>query len=142
MKVFFDTNILCFYFQKNKDDICPVVRSLMEDYACNLQTSSVCVQEFMHLCHLGKIWSDKKKHMAADATEVLPWLEEMGIKIVSVDKRHLDAYASLPMLDGHSDPFDRLIVAQAIVDKTPLVSSDHKFKLYEKHGLQLIFNKR
>lgn len=66
----------------------------------------------------------------------------MGISIIDVDRRHLAAYASLPMLKDHSDPFDRLIIAQAITDKIPIVSSDHKFKLYEKYGLQLVFNKR
>jgi len=35
-----------------------------------------------------------------------------------------------------------MIIAQAISDKMPVISSDRKFKLYEKQGLQLVFNKR
>lgn len=35
-----------------------------------------------------------------------------------------------------------LIIAQAMTDKTPLVSSDRKFAIYQKYGLELIFNKK
>ncbi len=35
-----------------------------------------------------------------------------------------------------------MIIAQAISDKIPLVSSDHKFGRYVKFGLDFIFNER
>ena len=39
-------------------------------------------------------------------------------------------------------PNDRLIIAQAISDKIALVSSDRKFYMYEKYGLEFVFNRR
>ena len=45
-------------------------------------------------------------------------------------------------LKDHRDPFDRLIIAQAISDKATLISSDLKFQWYEKYGLTFIQNKR
>jgi len=42
----------------------------------------------------------------------------------------------------HKDPNDHIIIAQSISDKIPVISSDRKFKLYEKQGLKLVFNKR
>lgn len=44
--------------------------------------------------------------------------------------------------NDHHDPNDRLIIAQAIVDQAPLISSDYKFKMYERHCLDFVFNKR
>ncbi|HBK32640.1 MAG TPA: PIN domain nuclease, partial [Porphyromonadaceae bacterium] len=43
---------------------------------------------------------------------------------------------------GHNDPADRLIIAQAITEKMPLISSDHKFELYREYHLDFIYNKR
>ena len=37
----------------------------------------------------------------------------------------------------HSDPFDRQIIAQALSEKVPVVTSDEKFSLYK--GLKLIW---
>lgn len=42
--------------------------------------------------------------------------------------KHLDVVAELPF--HHSDPFDRLLVAQAISEKIPLVSADPIFDTY------------
>jgi PIN domain nuclease of toxin-antitoxin system len=37
----------------------------------------------------------------------------------------------------HRDPFDRQIIAQALFEKIPVVTSDEKFALYE--GLKLVW---
>ena len=83
-----------------------------------------------------------KKKDAPDAESVVDWLHEMDIRIVPVSEKHLRTYATLPIQDDHRDPNDRLLIAQAITDRTALVSSDHKFAWYEKEGLEFIFNKR
>lgn len=36
----------------------------------------------------------------------------------------------------HKDPFDRLIIAQAILEKMTIVTSDNKFRLYQ--GLSIV----
>lgn len=73
---------------------------------------------------------------------LLQHLEEAGIDIVSVNRRHLQQVAELKLYDDHRDPNDRLIIAQAIADKTVLISSDRKFERYNNLGLHFIFNKR
>jgi PIN domain nuclease of toxin-antitoxin system len=37
---------------------------------------------------------------------------------------------NLPFPPGHKDPFDRLLVAQAIVEQVPIVSADGPLDLY------------
>jgi PIN domain nuclease of toxin-antitoxin system len=63
----------------------------------------------------------------------------------NIERKVLDllmAYAEFTPSRDHKDPNDHMIIAQAISDKIPLISSDNKFKPYEKQGLQLVFNKR
>ncbi len=142
MKVYLDTNMLYFLLLKNKDEISPAVNAILEDYQTVLYTSSVCVHELIHLCHIGKVPIGKKNSVLKDAHDVLTWLNDMNIDIVMVTEKHLQVYADLPFADNHKDPNDRLIVGQAISDKVLLVSSDHKFERYMKCGLNFVFNKR
>ena len=142
MKVYLDTNMLYFLLLKSKDEISPAVNAILEDYQTVLYTSSVCVHELIHLCHIGKVPIGKKNSVLKDAHDVLTWLNDMNIDIVMVTEKHLQVYADLPFADNHKDPNDRLIIGQAISDKVLLVSSDHKFERYMKYGLNFVFNKR
>ena len=142
MKVYLDTNMLYFLLLKSKDEISPAVNAILEDYQTVLYTSSVCVHELIHLCHIGKVPIGKKNSVLKDAHDVLTWLNDMNIDIVMVTEKHLQVYADLPFADNHKDPNDRLIIGQAISDKVLLVSSDHKFERYMKCGLNFVFNKR
>ncbi|GAB6012152.1 type II toxin-antitoxin system VapC family toxin [Viscerimonas tarda] len=65
---------------------------------------------------------------------------EYEIKPLTIE--HLTEYARLSPAYGHKDPNDHIIIAQAISDKIPLISSDTKFKHYTSQGLNFIFNKR
>ncbi len=51
-------------------------------------------------------------------------------EILPVEIRHAAALAALPFPPNHKDPFDRLIVAQAIVEGIPVVSVDPKLDAY------------
>lgn len=128
-----DTNALV-YTLYSSDQLSRNVRMAMLDYMNTLFTSTVCVQELIHLCQTGKIRQDPEC--------VLPRLESANISIEQVTERHLKCYSSLPLYDDHRDPNDRLIVAQAISDRVPLVSSDRKFTRYARHGLDFIYNER
>jgi PIN domain nuclease of toxin-antitoxin system len=48
--------------------------------------------------------------------------------ILSITLDHLDRVASLP--HHHRDPFDRLIIAQAMVEGIPVLSTDAVFDAY------------
>lgn len=141
MRLYLDTNILYFLIQENRE-ISNDVRRQVTDYSNILYTSSVCVHELIHLCHIGKIRIGKKSDIIQKPSDVFHLLKNCGIEIVSVKEFHMKAYAELPFWKEHSDPNDRLIIAQAMSDKACLVSSDHKFKHYEQYGLDFLFNKR
>jgi PIN domain nuclease of toxin-antitoxin system len=50
--------------------------------------------------------------------------------LIPIEVRHAATLSSLPFPPNHRDPFDRMIVAQAIVEKTPLVSCDPELDDY------------
>jgi PIN domain nuclease of toxin-antitoxin system len=55
-------------------------------------------------------------------------LEENDIAILSIEIGHLNKLIDLPF--HHRDPFDRLIIAQALTEGIPVISSDAAFSPY------------
>ncbi len=51
-----------------------------------------------------------------------------GFEIVDLSPRHVTALSALPLI--HADPFDRILVAQAIAESMRLVTSDHRLPAY------------
>ena len=55
-------------------------------------------------------------------------LKEHGFHQLDISFRHASEVAGLPL--HHRDPFDRLLIAQAIVENVPIVSRDRAFDPY------------
>ena len=55
-------------------------------------------------------------------------IADLGLDVLPITLDHAERQAGLPWL--HRDPFDRLIVAQALVEGVPLVSADAKLDTY------------
>jgi PIN domain nuclease of toxin-antitoxin system len=53
---------------------------------------------------------------------------DFGLKLLPIEIRHFSLISSLELL--HRDPFDRLLVAQAIVEGIPIISLDPMMRLY------------
>ncbi len=54
--------------------------------------------------------------------------EKSGFQFLSLELQHLEPISLLPQ--HHSDPFDRLLIAQALVENAPIVSRDAVFDAY------------
>jgi PIN domain nuclease of toxin-antitoxin system len=50
------------------------------------------------------------------------------IKLLRIESSHIYPLQKLPFY--HRDPFDRLIICQAMYEKMPIISSDKNFDLY------------
>jgi len=68
------------------------------------------------------------------ANGFLESLNELSASLLPVEVEHIDVLNRLPMM--HRDPFDRLLISQALVEGLTLVSGDRKFALYP--GLPLL----
>ncbi|WP_254512935.1 type II toxin-antitoxin system VapC family toxin [Anatilimnocola floriformis] len=56
------------------------------------------------------------------------WLEASEIRLLDIRKEHVLFVANLPAL--HRDPFDRLLISQALCEQLTLVSDDSQFQPY------------
>jgi PIN domain nuclease of toxin-antitoxin system len=135
MRYLVDTNL--FLDIISEDFISKDARAILEDYENVFYISSESIKEFIHLVQKEKISPVKDMEMlhVFDVIE-----KQMGFKVKFVTKEHLCTMTSLELFKEHNDPSDRLIIAQAITESIPLISSDKVFKKYKSMGLDLILN--
>jgi PIN domain nuclease of toxin-antitoxin system len=58
-------------------------------------------------------------------------VESSRFEELAIALRHTEQLAALPA--HHSDPFDRMLIAQAQVERVTLVTHDRQFKPYDVH---------
>ncbi|HLO89216.1 MAG TPA: type II toxin-antitoxin system VapC family toxin [Nostocaceae cyanobacterium] len=58
-----------------------------------------------------------------------------GITLKQINTKHISVITQLPL--HHKDPFDRILIAQAIVANIPIISADPKFDDYPVQRLWL-----
>lgn len=54
---------------------------------------------------------------------------EQGIQLLNIEISHLSQLEKLPF--HHNDPFDRIIISQALAEGMSILSKDNKFSLYD-----------
>ncbi|MGH9625816.1 MAG: type II toxin-antitoxin system VapC family toxin [Bryobacteraceae bacterium] len=93
------------------------------DMALHLSVASVWEMELKH----------RKGKLNADASLVDANIQDLGVFPLPISLRHVRALGALngsAAAAKHKDPFDRLIAAQAIAEKLPLVTADPVFAEY------------
>jgi len=82
----------------------------------------------------GSLWEIAIKHgldaaaMPISPAQAIQWSEESGFELLPIEPRHLITLAQLPQ--HHSDPFDRLLVAQSVSDSIMLLTADPMIDAY------------
>lgn len=62
-----------------------------------------------------------------------------GYQVLDVRRPHAERVGLLRYPSGgHRDPFDRMLVAQALVEGLPLMSADHRLRDYVDQGVVLV----
>jgi PIN domain nuclease of toxin-antitoxin system len=139
MRYLIDTNIFVFFASDNFHALSNDVLSLLDNYENKIYVSSESVKEAIHLFQNERFQVKKWKK----SEDILHFIKhEWGITINYVREEHLQTLANLDLVPDHNDPTDRLIIAQAITERIPLISSDRKFEHYRKQSLDFIFNPR
>lgn len=65
--------------------------------------------------------------------------EQFNFTILTPQTYDYVSIAQIPFKENHHDPFDRMLIQQAIRNDLVLISKDEKFRQYEKNGLQLLW---
>jgi PIN domain nuclease of toxin-antitoxin system len=98
----------------------PTARTAMERPDARLIVSAVSVWEIAIKCAVGKL-------QAPD--DVIERVDEAGAELLTITARHAHATGALPL--HHRDPFDRLLIAQAQLERCTIVSGDGAFPAYD-----------
>ena len=72
------------------------------------------------------------------AIDVEKKIKDIGATLLPIKFFHLNQLDRLPLFRNHPDPFDRLLIAQAIAEDLTMISSDRLFPQYLH--LQLLWN--
>ena len=75
-----------------------------------------------------KIKSGKLNALGSSVAYIRSEMENYSMQLLPIRYEHILQLESLPV--HHSDPFDRLLIAQAITESLPILTRDDKFTLY------------
>ena len=92
------------------------------------------------LLSIGSLWEIAIKLCLGKLTVAMPTevlmtqqLTSNDIAVLSITVPHLVTVSTLPL--HHRDPFDRLLIAQSLVEGMPLISIDNIFDAYSVNRL-------
>ncbi len=104
--------------------------SLLQDTQNELLVSVASVWEMPIKVRIGKL------ALAQPLEKFVPaQMRINSIRPLPIKQRHVFEVARLPL--HHRDPFDRLLIAQSLIEQIPLLSADAAFDVYA--GLQRIW---
>jgi len=96
--------------------------------------SSVSLWEISLKFSLGKL--ELGSHNPDDFLETA---NELGLFVSAPEPVHYASIYRLEKIPNHKDPFDRMLIWQAIQSKMTLLSNDAKFREYSPQGLALAY---
>jgi PIN domain nuclease of toxin-antitoxin system len=122
MRLLIDTQAFL-WFAGNDPKLSTVARGLIEDPSNDLLLSAASVWELAIKLSIGKLRLSEplkpflQRQLPANAIDPLPVLQE-----------HAEHVVTLPF--HHRDPFDRLLVAQCLIENLPIISIDGVLDAY------------
>jgi PIN domain nuclease of toxin-antitoxin system len=125
MRLLLDTHIVCWNYYEPKRVPEEARRLIIQADAVFI--SSASIWEIAIKSRLGKIDADPHK--------IVRLIGAAGFRELPVFSRHSLLVADLPLL--HSDPFDRLLVAQAMSEPLHLLTVDAQLKQYTDLVIQV-----
>jgi PIN domain nuclease of toxin-antitoxin system len=128
VKLLLDTHTVIWWVDQDQL-LSPTAHSVLADPANDLLLSA------------GTIWEVAIKVGLAKLSLSLPYgqwfsqaIADLEATILPVTVEYADVQAQLP--SHHRDPFDRLLVAQAMVENVPLVSTD---TIFDQYGISRVW---
>ena len=125
-----DTNALIFYLFQN------ALSKRADEAVRNTPDVFISVASLWEIAIKQSI---RKLEINSTISDIANACNSVGISIMGIKPEHLDYISRLPNV--HSDPFDRLIISQAVTEGMTLISSDTVIPRYctQVDGLQIIW---
>ncbi|MEM1055733.1 MAG: type II toxin-antitoxin system VapC family toxin [Bacteroidota bacterium] len=123
MRVLLDTHALL-WFLADDARLGRRAEALIRDAGTDVLVSTASLWEIAIKHSLGKL------PLAQPFAEMFPaQLKANDFEILTIQSEHLVRMVGLPF--HHRDPFDRLLIAQALAEDIPLLSRDGSFGVYD-----------
>ncbi|KPQ39232.1 MAG: type II toxin-antitoxin system VapC family toxin [Phormidium sp.] len=124
MNCLLDTHTLLWYLQ-DSENLSDRTTKILEDVNHNLSLSIASLWEISIKLGLGKLRLQKS------FSELEEVLQDLKIGVLPITFADTECYLSLPL--HHRDPFDRMLIAQAMNHRLVLISCDSAFDAYSIH---------
>lgn len=122
MRAILDTNSFLWFISGN-EKLSNAAKIFISDFNNELILSTASLREIAIKISIGKL------ELLQPYDKLIPQqLEENDIVILPIILKHLSKLIELSF--HHRDPFDRLIIAQALSEDVPVISSDAIFSEY------------
>ena len=122
MDILLDTHAFIWFFNGDKQ-LSLKAKKIIEDSKSKKFVSIASIWEVAIKIGLNKLIFD------GNTAEVAELVEQNGFQILPILIEHIVVYESLKFI--HRDPFDRILVAQAMVNKMTIVTIDENIQKYE-----------
>ncbi len=126
MRILIDTHILIWHLEGD-EQLSPDRRLLITDPENVIFVSIASFWEVAIKSSLGKL------SLSRSISEIFAEVDSSATSLLAIEPSHTLQVSSLPF--HHKDPFDRMIIAQALVEDLSLVSNDVNFATY---GVELL----
>lgn len=131
MNCLLDTSTLLWSLFSPKD-LSNKIRAILLDKRNSVYVSTVSFWEISLKYSLGKLELPN-----VEPQELVNVSKQSGFQILSLEPEIVASFHQLPR--AHKDPFDRMLVWQAIQSNHTLISKDKEMGKYEKYGLSLLW---
>lgn len=123
VRILLDTHALL-WFEEGDQKLGAKARSLMEDTRSEVWISAASVWE---------IANKAARHRLQMSRPLSKWLprkmREQGFFALGITLEHAIAAAELPR--HHEDPFDRMLIGQALIEGLRIMTADAQFERYD-----------
>ena len=123
MNLLLDTHALI-WFSENDPKLSQNAKAAIESPDNNLFVSMASFWEMAIKLNLSKLT------LQIPLAQIIPALSANGFNLLGIESDHILKIETLPRI--HGDPFDRMLIAQALSDGLTIVSKE---ELFEEYGV-------
>lgn len=132
MNYLLDTHILIWSLL-DSEKLSKTILDIISNQENKIFVSTVSLWEISIKYKLGKLTFDN-----FEPNLLFEYMKQLGFDFITLEPLEtLNSY-KLPLVENHKDPFDRLLIYQAIKRDLIIISKDNKFIEYSNVGLKLL----
>lgn len=124
-------------------DTCALIEALFEPGRLSPRARNIIEGDASLVVSIASLWEIMIKQQIGklgirqtSAQEIRAACDGLSIDIIQTEIEHIDRIRTLPRYKDHGDPFDRLILCQAIALGLPIITSDGKM---ERYGVEVVW---